>query len=155
MRNITTAALFLMFFACKNSEKPQALQPQQLAEPIKIELPNTPELVVRTWEDKVSKNDYTFARLISNGEMLEFVNSLAKSDEIRHPDEDKSEISSIICTEKGNTANCDCILKYNSGKSAFKYYLVRNNGQWFLDDVTPADEQPTAEQGKKKPANAL
>ena len=155
MRNITTAALVLTFFACKESDKPQVFQPKQITESIKIELPNTPESVVRTWEEKINKNDYSFARLISDGDMLDFVNSLAKSDDIRHLDEANSEIASIKCVENGNRASCDCILKYDSGKTAFKYQLVRNNGQWMLNDVIPYDEQPAAQEAKKKPTNAL
>jgi hypothetical protein len=155
MRNITAAALVLVFFACKKSDKTQVSQPQQLTESIKIELPNTPETVVRIWEEKINKNDFTIARLISNGSTLEFVNSLAESDVIEHSDAVNSEIVSIKCAEKGNTANCDCILKDESGKTAFKYELVRNNGQWFLNEVIPSEEQPAAEQNKKKPTNTL
>jgi hypothetical protein len=155
MRNITAAALFLAFFACKKSDKTQALQPQQLAEPTKIELPNTPESVVRTWEEKINKNDFTIARLLSNGSTLEFVNSLAESDVIEHSDTVNSEIVSIQCSEKGSTAHCDCILKDESGKTAFKYELVRNNGQWMLNDVSPNAELSPAEQTKKKPVNPL
>jgi hypothetical protein len=155
MRKITAAALVLAFFACKKSDKSQAFQPLQLAEPVKIELPNTPETVVRTWEDKVNKNDFTIVRLLSMGSTLEFVNSLAESDVIEHPDATNSEIVSIKCTEKGNSAQCDCILKDESGKTAFKYELVRNNGQWMLNDVLPSTEQPLAEPSKKKSANAL
>ncbi len=155
MRNYTAFTLVLAFFACNKSDKSQVFQPKQITEPIKIELPNTPEKVVRTWEDKINKNDYTFARLLSEGSTLDFVNSLAESDVIEHPDDAQSEIVSIKCVEKGNTAQCDCILKYDSGRTAFKYELVRNNGQWLLFDVIPSDEQMPLEQGKKKSTNAL
>jgi hypothetical protein len=157
MRNITAAALFfLAFSACNNNnDKSQALKPQQLSEPIKIELPNTPESVVRTWEEKINKNDFTIVRLLSMGSTLDFVNSLAESDVIEHSDNVNSEIVSIQCTEKGNNAQCDCILKDESGKTAFKYELVRNNGQWMLNDVSPKEDQSTAEPAKKKPTNTL
>ena len=156
MRKITAVSLFfLVFLACKNSDKTQALLPQHLVEPIKIELPNTPELVVRTWEEKINKNDFTIVRLLSMGSTLDFVNSLAESDVIEHSDNVNSEIISIQCTEKGNNAQCDCILKDDSGKTAFKYELVRNYGQWMLNDVSPKDEQPAEDSVKKKPANAL
>jgi hypothetical protein len=155
MRKITAAALFFLAFSACNNDKSQALKPQQLSEPLKIELPNTPEAVVRTWEDKINKNDFTIVRLLSMGSTLDFVNSLAESDVIEHSENVNSEILSIQCTEKGNNAQCDCILKDDSGKTAFKYELVRNNGQWMLNDVSPNDVQPSAEPAKKKTADAL
>jgi hypothetical protein len=156
MRNITAASLFILsFLACKNGDKTQALQPQQLAESAKIELPNTPESVVRTWEEKINKNDFTIVRLLSMGSTLAFVNSLAASDELKHSDNVNSEIVSIQCSEKGNNAQCDCILKEDSSKTAFKYELVRNNGQWMLNDISPKEEQPAVEPAKKKPTNTL
>ena len=89
------------------------------------------------------------------GSTLDFVNSLAESDVIEHSDNVNSEIVSIQCTEKGNKAQCDCILKDDSGKTAFKYELVRNNGQCMLNDVSPKEDQPPVEPAKKKPANTL
>ena len=152
---MTAAAILLVFSACKKNDKSLASQTNQLTEAIKIELPKTPEALVRTWEEKISKNDFAFARLISTGNTLTFVNSLAVSNDIEHPADINSQVISIKCAEKGNTALCDCILKDEFGKTAFKYELVSNEGQWMLSDVIPNDEQPTSEQASKKTAKNI
>jgi hypothetical protein len=155
MRELATAATLFLFIACGNTDKTQAFQPNHLSEPIKIDLPKTPETVVRTWEEKINKNDFTFARLISAGNTLDFVNSLAISKDIEQSADIHSEVMSIKCVEKGNTAICDCILKDAYGKTAFKYNLVFNSGQWLITDVVPDAEQPPIEQMTKKPTTSI
>jgi hypothetical protein len=46
---------------------------------------------------------------------------------------------SIACEEKGDKATCDCLLEDSEGKIQCKYFLLRQNGQWFLQD---ADSEP-------------
>ena len=55
MRKLASVAIIFICFACEKTDKSQALQFNHNTAPIKIELPNTPETVVRAWEEKINK----------------------------------------------------------------------------------------------------
>jgi hypothetical protein len=131
--------VFISFFACKNQSNSNNPTAQE-----KIELPKTPEDVVRAWEIQIDKNQFTLARLISSGPTLDLVNSLAETDSLERAEEMHTQIISIACTENNNEAVCNCLLKDEFGPIQYKYHLVRKNGQWFLNDVVPESKKTSA-----------
>jgi hypothetical protein len=133
------------FSACAPSgNSPQNMSPNDSlnGQNAAIPLPNTPETVVRAWESEIGKNQFTLARLISSGSNLEFVNSLVESSAIEKADETRTEIIRIECSEQGDEALCDCLLRDDAGQVRYKYLLIRQNGQWFLNEVLPHENQP-------------
>jgi hypothetical protein len=68
------------------------------------------------------------------------VNSLSKSNDIEKIEPTPFTFEKVTCREKGNTATCDCILKYeDSGRSFFQYLLINSNGQWLVSRVLPIE----------------
>jgi hypothetical protein len=131
--------VYSSFIACKNQSNSANPVAQE-----KIELPKTPEDVVRAWEILIDKNQFNMARLISMGPTLDLVNSLAETDSLERPSETHTQIINIRCSEKNNEAICNCLLKDDVGSFSYKYYLVRHNGQWFLNNVLPENKKTSA-----------
>jgi hypothetical protein len=154
MRNIAFASIILATLSCNKTEKQQT--PNSNAVPVKIELPNTPETVVRAWEDAVNKNQLNFAQMISIGPELAFVKALTESNTIEQTQALHSEIVDLKCMEQGNeTATCNCTIKYDDGPVAFKYYLIRNNGQWMINDVVPEEMESKGSHVNQKPSRPV
>jgi hypothetical protein len=130
--------------ACKRGEKTQT-STNTISETAPIELPKTPEAVVRTWETQVEQNQFALAKLISTGKTLELVVGLDSTNNMQKIEPTGNKIVSIACEEKGDKATCDCLLEDSEGKIQCKYFLLRQNGQWFLQDADsePVDEVPS------------
>lgn len=141
MKNIACAFILISAFSCNPSDKSKTNQTAS-AEPIKIELPNTPETVVRTWEEAISKNQFSVALMLSMGPEVDYVRALEESNNMDTIQNINSEIVDLKCKQKAETAICDCKIKYEEDEVSFKYYLILNNGQWMLNDVVPNEEQP-------------
>ena len=140
------AAATVVYFGCKNTNttpNPTAA----IANPL-LELPKTPEDVVRTWEAQVGKNDFALAKLISTGESLKAVVSLDSTNHIEAVPTLNTKILNITCSETGDKATCDCLLEDEEGRIQCKYFLIRQNGQWLLSD---ADSKPVEEKINQKP----
>ena len=141
MRNFTIIilAVFITVTACKKGEKTQnSLTTQNLA----IKLPNTPEDVIRTWEMQIGQNQFALAKLISTGKALETVDFIDTANIMAPITPTTPRILSMDCKEKGDNATCDCVLEDNEGKIKCRYFLLRQNGQWYLRD---ADSEPIEE----------
>jgi hypothetical protein len=145
MRNFNYILIvaILAVVACKRGEKTQT-SPNTISETAPIELPKTPEAVVRTWETQVEQNQFALAKLISTGKTLETVVSLDSTNNMQQIPPSNTKIVSIACEEKGDNATCDCMLEDSEGKIKCKYFLLRQNGQWFLQDANsePIDDVP-------------
>lgn len=146
MRNfsyiIVIAALAVV--ACKKGDKTQTSQNTATEQTAPIELPKTPEAVVRTWEAQVGQNQFALAKLISTGKTLATVISLDSTHNIQSIPSNTTNILSIDCAEKGEKATCNCLLQDEIGKIQCKYFLLRQNGQWFLQDAEsePVEDVP-------------
>ena len=134
----------LTVVACKKGDKTQTAQNTVTAPAAPIELPKTPEAVVRTWEAQVEQNQFALAKLISTGKTLETVVSLDSTNNIERIPPSNTKILSIACAEKGDKATCDCLLEDSEGKIQCKYFLLRQNGQWMLQDAEsePVEDMP-------------
>jgi hypothetical protein len=131
---------FALFIGCKNGGNSKAVQAHTLAPTVQIKLPNTPEKVVRTWEEQVNKSNFDAAKQLCIETALELVNSLSKSNDIEKIDPTPFTFERVTCREKGNTATCDCILKYDdSERSFFQYSLINSKGQWLVSRVLPVE----------------
>lgn len=146
MRNFSYIffAAALAIVACKKGDKAQTAQNTVPAPIAPIELPKTPEAVVRTWEAQVEQNQFALAKLISTGKTLETVVSLDSTNNIERIPPSNTKILSITCAEKGEKATCDCMLEDSEGKIQCKYFLLRQNGQWMLQDAEsePVEDAP-------------
>ena len=89
--------------ACKRGDKNQTVQ-TTTEQTAPVELPKTPEAVVRTWEAQVEKNQFALPKLISIGKTLETVVSLDSTNKIEPIPPMNTKILSISCTEKGEKA---------------------------------------------------
>ena len=129
--------------ACKRGDNNQTVQ-TSTEQTAPIELPKTPEAVVRTWEAQIEQNQFALAKLISTGKTLETVVSLDSTNQIEHIPPSNTKILSITCNEKGEKATCNCLLEDSEGKIQCKYFLLRQNGQWFLQDAEsePVEDAP-------------
>jgi hypothetical protein len=153
MRNfsyiIFVAALAVV--ACKKGDKPQTVQNTITEQAAPIELPKTPEAVVRTWEAQIEQNQFALAKLISTGKTLETVVSLDSTNNIQNIPPSSTKILTIACAEKGEKATCDCLLEDAEGKIQCKYFLLRQNGQWFLEDADSAPVEDAPAMVNQKP----
>lgn len=145
MRNIALASIILTTFACNKADKTPASN-STAAVPVKIELPNTPETVVKAWENALNTNQLEMAQMMSIGPQLTFVKALTEANTIEKTQELHSEILNLRCAEQGSdVATCDCTIKYDDATVAFKYYLIRNEGQWKVNDVVPDESADNKE----------
>jgi hypothetical protein len=135
-----TSALLLLFFAfsCKNGESNASVAAALSAK----SLPKTPEDVVKTWENQVGQNLFADAKLISTGKALETVVSLDSSNAIQHIAATSSKILTIDCKTEGDKSKCDCLLEDAVGQLKCTYFLVQQNGQWYLQDAESAPVEP-------------
>lgn len=137
MKNIILlSSVVFTTFACNshnNTQNPN--QPISANESAKIELPNTPELVVRTWETQIAQNQYGLAKLISTGKTLETVVSLDSSNSMVPSTAYVPQFQQIACKENGEKATCDCIIFDDIGQLKCKYFLIKQKGQWLLQDA--------------------
>ncbi len=137
MKNpIAVASIFLFLFfmsACHNGEQSAVSStPKTFA----VQLPNTPEDVVKTWESQIGGNQFAEAKLISTGKALETVVSLDSTHNIEPIAAASSTILEIACRTEGDKSECDCLLEDAVGQLKCTYYLLRLNGQWYLQDAT-------------------
>ncbi len=152
---LVTAASLLLFFAyaCKNGEN-NALSSS--ANHPTIQLPNTPEDVVRTWESQIGQNQFDAAKLISTGKTLEAVVSLDSTYHIEKMAPSSIKIINIACQTDGDKSECDCLQEDALGQLKCTYFLVRQNGQWYLQDADsePVESAPV-EKINKKPSRPV
>jgi hypothetical protein len=136
MKNIVlVSSIILTTFACKNNNTQTLNQPLTASETTKIELPNTPEMVVRTWETQIAQNQYVLAKQISTGKTLETVVSLDSSNNMEPATAYTPKFQQFTCKIEGNKATCNCIIDDNIGQLKCQYFLVKANGQWLLEDA--------------------
>lgn len=151
--SITVAsALLLIFFAiaCKNGDSTSS---PSLTNTTTIQLPNTPEEVVRMWESYIGQNQFDSAKLISTGKTLETVVSLDSTHHIQQMAPSSIKILSITCQTDGDKSECDCLQEDAIGQLRCIYVLVRQNGQWYLQDATsePVEEVKTVNKKPERP----
>lgn len=144
-----TSASILIFLAlsCKNGNQSGSALPITAA----VQLPNTPEEVIKTWENQIGQNQFAEAKLISIGKTLETVVSLDSTNRIEHIAPTSSKILNIACQTTGDNAQCDCLLEDAIGQLKCVYFLVRQNGQWYLQDASSEPVDVLSPSINKKP----
>ena len=157
MKNSIAAvsAILCIFLAtaCKNGDTSAT---STTANATAIQLPNTPEDVVKTWENQIGQNQFATAKLISTGKTLETVVSLDSTNHIEPIAASSTKILSIACNTQGDKSECDCLLEDAIGQLKCVYYLVRQNGQWYLQDASsePVEPEKPTKVVNKKPEQA-
>jgi hypothetical protein len=128
---IIAIAIIATTFGCQSGENTQ--KPTQNAPT--VQLPNTPEEVVKTWETEIAQNHFLLAKQLSTGKALETVISLDSTHAIKPMEASTTQFLNIKCHIEGDKSNCDCLLEDALGQLKCTYFLVRINGQWMLDDA--------------------
>ena len=146
MKKQSILVVFLAILgACQGNDATQNSSKEgSVAAPQNAPLPNTPELVVRAWETEVAQNEFALARQLSIGEALATVVAIDSSNLIsKEPMEPYTpNFLEITCQEKGNEAVCNCVVDDGISPLRYQYYLIRQNGQWYLDHVSePVEEK--------------
>ncbi len=142
MKNsIAVASIFIFFTsACHNVNQPATTTATStttttISAPV-VQLPNTPEDVIKSWESQIGANQFAAAKLISTGKALETVVSLDSTHQIEPIASSSTKILNIACRTEGDKSECDCLLEDAVGQLKCTYYLLRQNGQWYLKDAT-------------------
>ncbi len=134
--SIAVAAALLFIFlviACQNGDQTASTTPTNL---MAVQLPNTPEDVIKTWENQIGENQFAEAKRISTGKALETVVSLDSTNHIEPIASSSTKILNIACRTEGDKSECDCLLEDAVGQLKCTYFLLRQNGQWYLQDAT-------------------
>lgn len=154
MKKLSFAAIFIaLLTACQNSEGTQNnSNPSAVSAPQNAPLPNTPELVVRAWETEVAQNEFALARQLSIGEALSTVRAIDSSNLIsKEPMEPYTpQFLEIQCQENGDAAVCNCVVDDGISPLRYQYYLIRQEGQWYLDHVSEPTEEKIVNKKPKK-----
>ncbi len=135
-KSIAVASAFLFIFiaiTCRNGDQTVSTTPANL---MAVQLPNTPEDVIKTWENQIGENQFADAKLISTGKALETVVSLDSTHHIEPIASSSTKILNIACRTEGDKSECNCLLEDAVGQLKCTYYLLRLNGQWYLQDAT-------------------
>ena len=143
MKNsIAVASVFIFIFftsACHNGDQSATTTTNTTttttSAPV-VQLPNTPEDVIKSWESQIGENQFAAAKLISTGKALETVVSLDSTHQIEPIASSSTKILNIACRTEGDKSECDCLLEDAVGQLKCTYYLLRQNGQWYLRDAT-------------------
>lgn len=130
---------FLLISACNDKKSAQTTEQTS-----NLKLPKTPEAAIKVWEESVNNNEFEIPRKISKGEVLELVNSVAKSNAEEKIAVSQLKILNIECQKSGDFAHCTCNLINDKVKQSFKYSLVNENNQWYLTSVDDNDTSTAA-----------
>ncbi len=137
---------FIFFSECKNNKSNESD-----AKNAAIKLPKTPEAAIKVWEESVNNNEFDIPRRISKGEVLELVNSVAKSNAEEKIPVSQLKILDIECQKNGEFAHCTCNLINDKVKQSFKYSLINENNQWYLTSVDDNDNSTAARKSLSNP----
>ena len=115
---------------------------------VAIKMPQSPEALVREWEENVNRNEFELPRIVSKGEVLNLVNSVEASNAEQKLPIFPMKILSLKCNELNNVGNCTCQIQNDTGEQTFQYTLTKDNGQWYLTKVESVDDLPTSSTDK-------
>lgn len=133
--------MLALLSACKNEPKPAEIQ-----QPL---LPNTPKEVTMKWQEYIDKNEYDLALPLSTDSIKSFIQSLQLAGQIDTVQLTTTKFMQINCTEKGDSAFCDCLLQADGEQYNDRFQLIRKNGQWLMDVSSNADDgsdEPAADE---------
>ena len=100
-------------------------------------LPNTPETVVRAYQEYLDKNNFKAAKKLSTTAERE------RLDMIAHMLEDEPSDSTIItttflkldCKENGSKASCQYTIEEFGERFSDSFLLINKRGQWLVDII--------------------
>jgi hypothetical protein len=140
MKKLALASIIYIAFSCN----PNNTTDTRKNENTSPQLPNTPESIVRAWEENVNKNLFNIPRQISVDEALKVVNAIAGPDDSSASEILPFEIIGIKCSENDDVSECILTFKDDYGQRANKYTLIKKEGQWYLsriEDIQKNNEQ--------------
>ena len=98
-------------------------------------LPNTPEEVLRTYQEYVDNNQFDKAILLSTpieGKRLTEMAAMFLG-ELKDSTIFQTKFLEINCSDSGDTLQCNCIMEDDYEQYEAVYQLVRLEGQWLVD----------------------
>lgn len=108
------------------------------------QLPNTPEEVLRKYQEYVDNNQFDKASLLSTPDEGKRLNDMATMflGELKDSTVFQTKFLEINCDLEGDTIQCGCIMQDDYEQYEAVYQLVRLNGQWLVDapQETEVDE---------------
>ncbi len=120
-------AIMIVATACQNDTKPTVVE---TATP-KPMLENTPEAVVRQWQNWMDKSQFDNAGYLSTPRMQRWVTQMRT---IFGTDTTATTVfKSIKCITKDTTGLCRCIITENKEIFEDSFLLVKRNDQWLID----------------------
>lgn len=116
----------LLFATCNNEPDAEEAPP----------LPNTPESVVRTWQQYVDRDQFADARKLSTPEAISNLNAIETilksfTDE-EPPDTMQMVFLEMNCREAGNRAVCHYAIEEEGEKIRDSFILKKISGQWLV-----------------------
>lgn len=107
------------------------------SKPAEIPLPNTPETVVRAWQEHLDKNQFADAKKLSTPEAIKNLETieaiLLEFEEEGATDTIHTEFLNLRCGENGESATCHYALDVDGEKILDSFVLRRIGGQWLVD----------------------
>lgn len=100
-----------------------------------VALPNTPETVVKAYQDYLDKNNFELAKRLSTTTEQERLDAIAQI--IAGEPTDSTVFNTIFleisCTVEADEAKCACLLEDFEEKYRDTFQLVKEKGQWLVD----------------------
>jgi hypothetical protein len=98
-------------------------------------LPQTPEKVLKQYQEYVDKNRLEKAKSLSTPAGQTWLDELKAIIEEEKPDSTlfHTEFISVNCTGERDTILCQCVLEDQYERYTSDYHLVKLNGQWLVD----------------------
>ncbi|MCB9080798.1 MAG: hypothetical protein H6555_03700 [Lewinellaceae bacterium] len=99
-----------------------------------VQLPNTPEDVVRQYQGYIDRNDFAAAKLLSTPEEQVRLSEMATmfAGEVGDSTLLTTEFLNLVCTPRQDSAFCSCTLKDQYETYETQYLLLRINKQWLV-----------------------
>jgi hypothetical protein len=161
--NILVLILTSALFACKNDPKEQKNTETPSVAPAAT-LPNTPETVVRTWQTDIDHNQFEEAKALSTDRMKGYIERVIMAVTASDAAIINTDLQNLQCTTEADSSKAVCIYSvvtldtiatppYPKGTKLLgkahvlennftdKFNLVKQNGQWLIDNDKDAELQ--------------
>ncbi len=160
---ILVIVLLNAVLACKNDPKEQknTATPSVATTPM---LPNTPETVVRAWQKAIDYNQFEEAEALSTDRMKGYIERVIRAVTASDAAIINTDLQNLTCTVETDSSKATCIYSvitldtiatppYPKGTKLLgkahvlennftdKFNLVKQNGQWFIDNEKDAELQ--------------
>lgn len=113
-----TALLSILLSSCSNDAKT-----------------DSPDKVIRIWQQYMDKNDIQNAKQYSSLRTQQWLEKIGTAFGEGASNAETTTFSNITCEEKDNKATCICNIKVSGAAENYQdvFYLIKENGKWVVD----------------------